>query len=159
MARTSDISHRVPENAHRQYLRLSTVQAANDCISNAIAKLPIFDHFSFDLEMLYGGVDGQKSAMERPNTQARHSRKYFGRGKGVVAYTLLCNHVPLQGRTWIQPRQSGVHAPFFLGVPRDCDFRDAVSDFWWRTGCPNFRDSVWEIDTCQVNASLHSAVV
>ena len=27
------------------------------------------------------------------------SRKYFGRGKGVVAYTLLCNHVPLQG--WV----------------------------------------------------------
>ena len=97
MARTSDISHRVLENAHRQYLRLSTLQAANDCISNAIAKLPIFDHFSFDLEMLYGGVDGQKFAMERPNIQARHSRKYFGRGKGVVAYTLLCNHVPLQG--------------------------------------------------------------
>jgi TnpA family transposase len=29
--------------------------------------------------------------------KARHSRKYFGRGKGMVAYTLLCNHVPLQG--------------------------------------------------------------
>jgi TnpA family transposase len=99
MARTSDISHRVLENAHRQYLRQSALQAANDCISNAIAKLAIFDHFSFDLEMLYGGVDGQKFSMERPNIQARHSRKYFGRGKGVVAYTLLCNHVPLQG--WV----------------------------------------------------------
>jgi len=75
------------------------LQAANNCISNAIAKLPIFEHFSFDLEMLYGGVDGQKFSMERPNIQARHSRKYFGRGKGVVAYTLLCNHVPLQG--WV----------------------------------------------------------
>ncbi len=49
MGRTSDISHRVLENAHRQYLRLSTLQEANDRISNAIAKLPIFDHFSFDL--------------------------------------------------------------------------------------------------------------
>ena len=29
--------------------------------------------------------------------KARYSRKYFGRGKGVVAYTLLCNHVPLNG--------------------------------------------------------------
>ena len=29
--------------------------------------------------------------------KARHSRKYFGRGKGMVAYTLLCNHVPVQG--------------------------------------------------------------
>ena len=101
MARTSDISHRVLENAHRQYLRLSTLQSANDCISNAIAQLPIFEHFMFDMEntMLYGSVDGQKFSMERPNIQARHSRKYFGRGKGVVAYTLLCNHVPLQG--WV----------------------------------------------------------
>jgi TnpA family transposase len=99
MARTSDISHRVLENAHRQYLRLSTLQAANDCISNAIAQLPIFEHFSFDMEMLYGSVDGQKFSMERPSIQARLSRKYFGRGKGVVAYTLLCNHVPLQG--WV----------------------------------------------------------
>ncbi|WP_156860851.1 Tn3 family transposase [Casimicrobium huifangae] len=99
MARTSDISHRVLENAHRQYLRLSTLQAANDCISNAIAQLPIFEHFSFDMGVLYGSVDGQKFSMERPNIQARYSRKYFGRGKGVVAYTLLCNHVPLQG--WV----------------------------------------------------------
>lgn len=99
MARTSDISHRVLENAHRQYLRLSTLQASNDCISNAIAQLPIFEHFSFDMGILYGSVDGQKFSMERPSIQARHSRKYFGRGKGVVAYTLLCNHVPLQG--WV----------------------------------------------------------
>ena len=35
--------------------------------------------------------------MERPTIKARYSRKYFGRGKGGVAYTLLCNHVPLQG--------------------------------------------------------------
>ena len=35
--------------------------------------------------------------VERPTVKARHSSKYFGRGKGVVAYTLLCNHIPLQG--------------------------------------------------------------
>jgi len=46
---------------------------------------------------LYGAVDGQKFGVERPTAKARHSRKYFGRGKGVVAYTLLCNHIPLQG--------------------------------------------------------------
>jgi hypothetical protein len=35
--------------------------------------------------------------VERPTVKARYSRKYFGRGKGVVDYTLLCNHVPLSG--------------------------------------------------------------
>ena len=97
MSRTSDIQYHVLEATYQQYLRLATLQAANDRISNVISELPIFPHYSFDLETLYASVDGQKFGVERPTLKARHSRKYFGRGKGVVAYTLLCNHVPLQG--------------------------------------------------------------
>jgi TnpA family transposase len=99
MARTSDIPYHVLERTYQQYLRLASLQAANDRISDAIAKLPIFPHYSFDLDMLYGSVDGQKFSVEHPTVKARSSRKYFARGKGVVAYTILCNHVPLQG--WI----------------------------------------------------------
>jgi TnpA family transposase len=97
MARTSDIPYHVLENTYQQYLRQATLHSANDSISNAIAVLPIFPHYSFDLGALYGAVDGQKFGVERPTIKARYSRKYFGRGKGVVAYTLLCNHVPLNG--------------------------------------------------------------
>ena len=97
MARTSDIPYHVLEATYQQYLRQASLQAANDRISNAIAGLPIFPHYSFDINALYGAVDGQKFGVERPTVKARYSRKYFGRGKGVVAYTLLCNHVPLQG--------------------------------------------------------------
>jgi TnpA family transposase len=97
MAQTSDIPYHVLETMYQQYLRPSTLQEANDRISNAIAALPIFPHYSFDLGILYGSVDGQKFAVERPTVKARYSRKYFGRGKGVVAYTMLCNHIPLQG--------------------------------------------------------------
>ena len=97
MSRTSDIPYYVLEATYHQYLRYASLQAANDRISNGIAGLPIFPHYSFDLEALYGSVDGQKFSVERPTIKARYSRKYFGRGKGVVAYTLLCNHVPLQG--------------------------------------------------------------
>jgi TnpA family transposase len=97
MSRTSDISYRVLETTYEQYLRLASLQAANDKISNGISGLPIFPHYSFDIDELYGSVDGQKLSIERPTIKARSSRKYFGCGKGVVAYTLLCNHVPLQG--------------------------------------------------------------
>ena len=97
MSRTSDIAYHVLEATYQQYLRQASLQAANDRISNGIGGLPIFPHYSFDLDALYGAVDGQKFGVERPTVKARHSRKYFGRGKGVVAYTLLCNHVPLQG--------------------------------------------------------------
>ncbi len=97
MARTSDIPYHMLETTYQQYLRQASLQAANDRISNAIAALPIFPYYSFDLDALYGAVDGQKFGVERPTVKARYSRKYFGRGKGVVAYTLLCNHVPLNG--------------------------------------------------------------
>lgn len=97
MSRTCDIPYHVLETTYQQYLRQASLQAANDRISNAIAALPIFPHYSFDLDALYGAVDGQKFGVERPTVKARSSRKYFGRGKGVVAYTLLCNHVPLNG--------------------------------------------------------------
>jgi hypothetical protein len=85
MARTSDIPYHVLESAYQQYLRHATLHAANDCISNAIAALPIFPYYSFDLDALYGAVDGQKFGVERPTVKARHSRKYFrarqGRGR------------------------------------------------------------------------------
>jgi len=48
---------------------------------------------------LYGSVDGQKFESADPTIMARYSRKYFGRGKDVVAYTLLANHVALQTET------------------------------------------------------------
>ena len=99
MAKTSDIAYHLLETTYQQYLRQASLQAANDRISNGIAALPIFPHYSFGLNTLYGSVDGQKFGVKRPTVKARYSRKYFGRGTGVVAYTLLCNHVPLQG--WI----------------------------------------------------------
>jgi hypothetical protein len=96
MSETSDIPYHSLEAAHQQYLRLSTLKNANDRICNFIAGLAIFPHYSFDLEVLYGSVDGQKFEAADPTIKARYSRKHFGRGKGVVAYTLLANHVALQ---------------------------------------------------------------
>jgi len=96
MAETSDIHYHVLEETHHQYLRLSTLRAANDKVTNFIAKLGIFPLYSFDSSIMYGSVDGQKFESANPTTKARYSRKYFGTGKGVVAYTLLANHVPLE---------------------------------------------------------------
>ncbi len=97
MSRTCDIPYHVLEATYQQYLRQESLLLANDRISNAIAALSIFPYYSFDINALYGAVDGQKLGVDRPTVKARYSRKYFGRGKGVVAYTLLCNHVPLNG--------------------------------------------------------------
>jgi len=71
IAKTSDIPYHVLEDASQQCLRQASLQAANDRISDAIASLPIFPHYSFDLGALYGAVDGQKFGVERPTVKAR----------------------------------------------------------------------------------------
>ncbi|MEI6828131.1 MAG: Tn3 family transposase [Desulfuromonadales bacterium] len=96
MAETCDIPYYVLEATHQQHLRPVTLIDANDRISNFIASLPIFPYYSIDMDVLYGSVDGQKFSAASPTLKARHSRKYFGKDRGVVAYTLLANHVSLQ---------------------------------------------------------------
>ncbi|OQW85901.1 MAG: Tn3 family transposase [Rhodoferax ferrireducens] len=96
MAETCDIPYHVLDATHQQHLRPATLIDANDKISNFIASLPIFPYYSIGMDVLYGSVDGQKFASAKPTLKARHSRKYFGRDRGVVAFTLLANHVALQ---------------------------------------------------------------
>ena len=96
MAETCDVPYHVLEATQQQHVRPATLIDANDIIGNFIANLPIFPYFAIDMDVLYGSVDGQKFAAATPTLKARHSRKYFGRDRGVVAYTLLANHVALQ---------------------------------------------------------------
>lgn len=96
MSEISDIPYHVLQDTYQSYVRLATLKNANDLISNDIADMPIFPHYSIELNILYAGVDGQKYEVEHPTTKARHSKKYFKKGKGVVAYTMLANHIPLQ---------------------------------------------------------------
>lgn len=96
MAEISKIPYAALQDTLQSRIRLATLKAANDLISNDIAKMSIFPFYSFDLEVLYGGVDGQKFEAETPTIKTRYSKKYFRKGKGVVAYTLLSNHIPLQ---------------------------------------------------------------
>jgi TnpA family transposase len=95
MADISDIPYTQLQDTLQSRIREATLIAASDLISNDTAKMSIFPHYSFDLE-LYGAVDGQKFEAETPTIKTRYSKKYFRKGKGIVAYTLLTNHIPLQ---------------------------------------------------------------
>ncbi len=79
------------------YIRLETLRAANDQVSNALAALPIFRHYDLD-GSLHSSSDGQKLETRLSTINARHSPKYFGLKKGVVAYTLVANHVPINAQ-------------------------------------------------------------
>jgi TnpA family transposase len=94
MGESSDITTQTLVRASENYLRLETVRAANTRIINAMAALPLFRHYDID-GVIHSSSDGQKFEVERPTVKAQHSPKYFGRGKGVVAATLVANHVPV----------------------------------------------------------------
>jgi len=96
MAEISDIPYDRLLDIYQSRMRLQTLKKANDIIGDDIAQMPIFPYYSLDMAILYGGVDGQKYEVEKPTLKARRSKKYFKKGKGVVAYTLLVNHIPLQ---------------------------------------------------------------
>lgn len=95
MASLCDLSFNDLNCADKNFIRLSTLRAANDRVSNAIEKLGIFKHWNMLSDLLLATADGQKMRTERENLMARHSLKYFGLEKGVVAYSLIANHVPI----------------------------------------------------------------
>lgn len=98
MAGISDLRLATLQMTDRNYIRLSTLIAANDVISNAVAALPVFKFWDFQKGLLHASLDGQKFKTQRDTLLSRYSSKYFGFEKGVVAYTLVANHVPVNAR-------------------------------------------------------------
>ena len=66
-------------------------------ISNATAQLDIFRHYDIG-DVLHSSSDGQKFETKIPTINARYSPKYFGLKKGIVSYTLVANHVPINAK-------------------------------------------------------------
>jgi len=94
MGDISDIPFATLVSASDNFLRPETLKAANTCISNAIAALTAFRHYDI-ASVIHSSSDGQKFETTLPTFNARHSPKYFGLAKGIVAYTLVANHVPV----------------------------------------------------------------
>jgi len=97
MAEISNITRSQLSSTAANFIRLETLKQANDRLANATARLPIFQHYAIG-DVVHSSSDGQKFESAIPTVNARHSAKYFGLKKGVVAYTLLASHVPLSAR-------------------------------------------------------------
>ena len=98
MAAVSDLSYSSLRATARNYVRLETLRAGNDLISNALASLPMFHHYDIQ-EAIHSSSDGQRIETQIDTINARFSSKYFGLKKGISAYTLLANHVPINAKT------------------------------------------------------------
>lgn len=97
MAEVSGLSFASLLATGRNFLRQETLHAANDAISNATAALPAFHLYDIRDEV-HSSSDGQRVETQINTINARHSPKYFGLQKGVTAYTLVANHVPINAK-------------------------------------------------------------
>lgn len=97
MADVAGLSHASLLSTARSFVRLETLNQANDIVSNAIAALPAFR--AFDIQgAVHSSSDGQRIETQTRTINARYSPKYFGLQKGVSAYTLIANHVPINAK-------------------------------------------------------------
>jgi TnpA family transposase len=97
MAEVSGLSHPSLLTTARNYLRLETLRAANDTIINAVAALPVFHLYDIQ-NVIHSSSDGQRIETQIDTINARYSSKYFGLKKGVSAYTMVANHMPINSK-------------------------------------------------------------
>jgi len=98
MAESSDITYQALFSVTKSYLTMENLHNANDKISNALFKLSAFTHFNIAEDTIHSSSDGQKFETQIDTINARHSPKYFGLKKGVTAYTLVANNIPVNAK-------------------------------------------------------------
>lgn len=97
MGEISDIDYTTLATTSDNFIRLETLKEANARVVNAITKLPIFGHYNIN-KLIHSSSDGQKFETGIDTINSRYSSKYFGCNKGVVSYSTVVNHVPINAR-------------------------------------------------------------
>lgn len=94
MGDNSDMGYATLAATSDNFIRLETLREANDRVSNAIATLPMFEHYDIG-DTIHSSSDGQKFETAINTINARYSPNYFGLKKGVDSYSMVANNVPV----------------------------------------------------------------
>ena len=97
MSKISDLKSDVLQIASDNFMRPETLQDANQKIVDEIAQFDLFHQYDIN-EKVHSSSDGQKFETRFQTINARYSPKYFGLKKGIVAYTLVANHIPVNAK-------------------------------------------------------------
>jgi TnpA family transposase len=91
MGDSSDIPYTILRTIDENYIRLETLRAASDYVSNEFSQLPIYPCYNLG-GFSHGAGDGQKYKTRWDTFNSRHSPKYYGLDKGVAPYSLGVNY-------------------------------------------------------------------
>lgn len=98
MAEMSDLNFNLLRSTREDFIRVDTLCAVNDMVSNYICSLPIFKRWDLLNDKLLADTDGQKHATSDSTIQSRYSKKYLGKGRGISLYTLIANFVAINAK-------------------------------------------------------------
>ena len=98
MAQICDLNLNTLDSTHTNFIRQSTLKAANDVVSNFTSSLPIFRVWDIESDKILSDYDGSKFKVKRKSIKARYSKKYFGDSPGISVVSLMANHVPINAR-------------------------------------------------------------
>ncbi|MCF6808434.1 Tn3 family transposase [Thiotrichales bacterium 19S9-12] len=98
MADMCDLGFNLLRSTREDFIRVDTLCAVNDIVSNFIGSLPIFKRWNLLTDKLLADADGQKFATSNSTIQSRYSKKYLGKGKGISLYTLIANFVAVNAK-------------------------------------------------------------
>jgi TnpA family transposase len=95
MATSSKLAYEKLFKVQKSHIRLENLCEANEIIMNKTSQLLIFNHYNVMKNIIHVSSDGQKFDTCLQTFISRYLRKYF-KEKGVSAYTLSINHVPVK---------------------------------------------------------------
>ncbi|PHM69990.1 Tn3 family transposase [Xenorhabdus kozodoii] len=98
MADMSDLELNQLRAIREDFIRVDTLCAANEIVSNHIHSLAIFKQWNLMDDKVLADADGQKFATTDSTIQSRYSRKHLGKGRGISLYTLLANYVAVNAK-------------------------------------------------------------
>ena len=94
-----DLNINLLRSTKQDFIRVETLENANDLLSNYIYKLPIFKAWDLLDGKTLADSDGKKHPTSDSTIQSRYSSKYIGKGRGISIYSLVANHVVVNSKT------------------------------------------------------------
>jgi len=98
MSEISDFDYNFLRSTQEDFIRIDTLEMANDQVSNLVHALPIFKVWNLMDDKLLADADGQKLATSESTIQSRYSKKYLGKSPGLSVYTLIANFVAVNAK-------------------------------------------------------------
>lgn len=98
MNEMSDLDANLLKLTREDFVRIDTICAASDLVSNYICSLKIFELWNLLNNKLLADADGQKFSTSESTIQSRYSKKHLGRGPGISLYTLIANFVAVNAK-------------------------------------------------------------